>query len=84
MGTFTVCVACPCADADEFSLSSDKQFLFGQQFRKKIDSWGFLYEKILKTPNLSNFDKTLPKDIKLQELQLQLFWTEEAGFLRSS
>jgi hypothetical protein len=31
-GAFTVCVACPWADAGEFTLSSDYNILFGQYF----------------------------------------------------
>jgi hypothetical protein len=71
LGTFTVCVACPCEDADEFSLSSDKQFLIGQHFCKQNCLLRIFYWKFFLNPNLSNFDKTLPKDIKLQGLQLQ-------------
>jgi hypothetical protein len=35
--TFSVCVACPCADADKFSTSYDENFLFGKvSCEKKI------------------------------------------------
>jgi hypothetical protein len=43
-GTSSVCLACPRADANEFTLASDYKFLFGQHFCEKNCC------KILKTP----------------------------------